>query len=76
MPHAEAERARIDPDPILAKAVADYNAANPSQAVELKYEEASPMLVTTSAFLALLPFLLPVLIGVSLYYAMRRRRTS
>jgi FtsH-like protein len=63
-----------DPDTILARAVADYNAANPSQAIELKYvSESQPLSVIGSVILSLLPVLL---IGGFVSYMMRTRRAS
>ena len=63
-----------DPDIILAKAVSDYNAANPSQTIELRYvSESQPVTVIGSVILSLLPVLL---IGGFFFYIMRTRRPS
>jgi hypothetical protein len=63
-----------DPDTILGRAVADYNAANPSQAIELRYvSEGEPVSVVGSVILSLLPVLL---IGGFFFYMMRTRRSS
>src|SRR5207248_9742110 len=59
-----------DPDTILAKAVQDYNAANPSQQVELKFGENNNSLsIVGSIVLSLLPVLL---IGGFFFYMMRQ----
>lgn len=61
-----------EPDTILARAVSDYNAANPSQAVALTYQqEAQTIGVVGSIILSLLPVLL---IGGFFYYVMMRAR--
>jgi hypothetical protein len=61
-----------DPDTILGRAVADYNAANPSQAIELRYaSESQPLGVISSIVLSLLPV---VLIGGFFYYTMTKAR--
>jgi len=63
-----------DPDTILVRAVADYNAANPSQAIELRYvSESQPVSVIGAVILSLLPVLL---IGGFFFYMMRTRRPS
>jgi cell division protease FtsH len=57
-------------DVLLSKAITDYNNANPSQRVELKYEENSQTLsVVGSIVLSLLPVLL---IGGFFFYMMRQ----
>jgi hypothetical protein len=61
-----------DQDTILVKAVADYNAATPSQAIELRYvSESQPVSVVGSVILSLLPVLL---IGGLFYYLMTKAR--
>jgi hypothetical protein len=61
-----------EPDTILAKAVSDYNAANPSKAVALTYQQEGQTIgVVGSIVLSLLPVLL---IGGSFYYLMMRAR--
>ena len=61
-----------EPDTILARAVSDYNAANPSQPVKLTYQqEAQTIGVVGSIILSLLPVLL---IGGLFYYLMMRAR--
>jgi ATP-dependent Zn protease len=63
-----------DPDTILGRAVAEYNAANPSQVIELRYvQESQPVSVIGSVILSLLPILL---IGGFFFYMMRTRRSS
>lgn len=63
-----------DPDTIIGKAVTDYNAAHPSQMIELRYESGTqPTGVIGSVVLSLLPVLL---IGGFFYYLMRSRRPS
>jgi ATP-dependent Zn protease len=63
-----------DPDTILGRAVAEYNAANPSQVIELRYvQENQPVSVIGSVILSLLPVLL---IGGFFFYMMRTRRSS
>ena len=60
------------PDTIVGRAVADYNAAHPSQPIELTYEsDAQPVSVVGSIILSLLPVLL---IGGFFYYVMMRAR--
>lgn len=64
-----------EPDTILAKAVSDYNAANPSRAVALTYQQESQSIgVVGSIVLSLLPVLL--LGGFFYYLVMRARRRS
>ena len=59
-------------DTVLARAVSDYNAANPSQAIALRYEQgAEPLGVFGSIVLSLLPVFL---IGGFFYYLMMRTR--
>lgn len=62
-----------EPDTILARAVTDYNAAHPSQQIELKYQADTqpPLSVVGSVVLSLLPVLL---IGGFFYYLMREAR--
>jgi hypothetical protein len=63
-----------EPDTIIGKAVADYNATHASQPIELRYESgAQPISVIGSVLLSLLPVLL---IGGFFYYLMRSRRSS
>jgi cell division protease FtsH len=63
-----------EPDTSLARAVLDYNAANPSQPIELRYEpEGQTVGVVASIVLSLLPVLL---IGGFFYYMMMRLRRS
>jgi len=72
-PAHKAQTTIPQPDTILAKAVADYNAANPPQATELRFEQSSQ----TVGLVSILPSVLVVLlVGGLLYYLMRRRRTS
>ena len=60
------------PDTIVGRAVADYNAAHPSQPIELTYEsDTQPLSVVGSIILSLLPVLL---IGGFFYYVMMRAR--
>jgi ATP-dependent Zn protease len=62
------------PDTALAPAVANYNAANPSQAIALRYEQGTqPIGVVGPIVLSLLPILL---IAGFFYYTMRTRRGS
>ena len=62
------------PDTVLAPAVSSYNAANPSQAIALRYEPGSqPIGVVGPIVLSLLPILL---IGGFFYYLMGARRRS
>jgi ATP-dependent Zn protease len=64
-----------EPDTVLAKAVSDYNAANPSRAVALTYQqESQPIGVAGSILLSLLPVLL--IGGFFAYLMMRARRRS
>src|SRR5438309_5874987 len=61
-----------EPDTILARAVTDYNAAHPSQQIELRYgADTQPLTVVGSVVLSLLPVLL---IGGFFYYVMREAR--
>ena len=64
-----------EPDTIIGKAVTDYNAANPSQPIELRYVavDTQPVTVIGSILLSLLPVLL---IGGFFYYVMTRARRS
>ena len=62
------------PDTVLTKAVVDYNAANPSAPVALKFqEETQTFPVIGSIALSLLPFLL---IAALVLYVLRTRRTT
>jgi ATP-dependent Zn protease len=67
------ERTTIQqPDEVFAKAIVDYNAANPAHPVDLRYETESQTLpVIGSIVLSLLPVLL---IGGFFYYMMMRAR--
>jgi hypothetical protein len=68
---AHREQATIlEPDTVLARAVFDYNAANPSQ-ITLRYTEDQGIGVAGPIILSLLPILL---IGGTLYYVMVRAR--
>jgi cell division protease FtsH len=59
-----------EPDEVFAKAILDYNATNPAQKVDLKYEKDSQTLsVVGSIVLSLLPVLL---IGGFFFYMMRQ----
>jgi len=61
-----------DPDTILGRAVTDYNAANPTKAIALTYQEEGQTLpVVGSIVLSLLPVLL---IGGFFYLLMMRAR--
>jgi hypothetical protein len=63
-----------EPDTILSRAVADYNAANPGRPVELRYEAQGLGVATMGQILlSLLPLLL---IGAVFYYFVRRARRS
>jgi ATP-dependent Zn protease len=64
-----------NPDTVLARAVIDYNAATPSQPIELRYEQGGgqPIGVIGSVVLGLLPV---VLIGGFFVYMMRTRRAA
>ncbi len=68
---ANKEQAQLpDQDQSLLKTVQDYNNANPSQAVELKYQQESTTLsIVGSIVLSLLPVLL---IGGFFFYMMRQ----
>jgi hypothetical protein len=60
------------PDTIVGRAVADYNAAHPSQLIDLTYEsDTQPVSVIGSIILSLLPVLL---IGGFFYYLMLQAR--
>jgi hypothetical protein len=60
-------------DTVLARAVSDYNATNPSQAIALRYEQgAEPVGVVGSIILSLLPVFL---IGGFFYYLLMRARS-
>lgn len=66
-----------EPDTILARAVSDYNAANPSRPITLKYEQGTqPTGVVGSIVLSLLPVLLIGAFFYYIYYLMGRRRRS
>jgi hypothetical protein len=59
-------------DTLFARAISDYNAANPSQAIALRYDQGSePIGVVGSIVLSLLPVLL---IGGFFYYLMMKAR--
>lgn len=63
-----------DPDTTLGRAITEYNAAHPSQAIELRYvSESQPVSVIGSIILSLLPVFL---IGGFFLYLMRNRRAS
>ena len=66
-----------EPDTLIGRAVADYNAANPSQPIQLNYvaQTTQPFSVVGSIILSLLPVLL---IGGFFYYmyTQRARRSS
>ena len=63
-----------DPDTTLGRAITEYNAAHPSQAIELRYVlESQPVSVIGSVILGLLPVFL---IGGFFLYLMRNRRAS
>lgn len=60
------------PDVVLAPSIANYNAANPSQAIALRYETGTqPIGVVGAIVLSLVPVLL---IGGFFYYLMGARR--
>ena len=61
------------PDTVLARALLDYNAAHPSQTIEVKVDEGpGPPL---AGLIDLPPVLLIVLIGVLIFTTMTRRRS-
>lgn len=61
-----------EPDTILVRAVSDYNAANPSQAISIRYEQGGQTFgVIGAVFLSLLPVFL---IGAFFYYLLIRAR--
>ncbi len=61
-------------DPVLARAVSDYNAANPSQAIEIRHtQDGQTIGLIGPILLSLLPV---VLIGGFFYYLMGARRRS
>ena len=63
-----------EPDTVLARAVSDYNAANPSQAIEIRHtQDGQTVGVIGPILLGLLPVLL---IGGFFYYLMGTRRRS
>ncbi len=63
-----------EPDTVLARAVSDYNAANPSQAIEIRYtQDGETVGVIGPILLSLLPVFL---IGGFFYYLMGARRRS
>lgn len=73
-PTHKEQTALPQPDTALAPAVANYNAANPSQAIALRYEQGTqPIGVVGPIVLSLLPILL---IGGFFYYLMGTRRRS
>ena len=58
----------------FSRAITEYNAANPSQTIELRYtSESQPVSVIGSIILSLLPVLL---IGGFFYYVMMKARRS
>ena len=60
------------PDTVLSRAIQDYNAAHPSQPVDLRFAPESAVVPTiASVFLSVLPVLL---IGGFFFYMMRTRR--
>jgi FtsH-like protein len=60
------------PDDVFAKAILEYNAANPTQRIDLRYEtEAQTLPVVGAVLLSLLPVFL---IGGFFYYMMLRAR--
>jgi hypothetical protein len=64
-----------EPDTILAKAVSDYNAAHPSQAIKLKYvQDGQPIGLVGPIVLSLLPVL--VIGGLFYYLVMKALRRS
>ena len=64
-----------EPDTVLARAVSDYNAAHPSQAIELRYVPDDQSLgVLGSILLSLLP--VSLIGGLFYYMLMRARRGS
>lgn len=64
-----------EPDTVLARAVSDYNAANPSQAIDLRYaRDGQGTSVVGPIILSLLPVLL--IGGIFYYLLMRSRRRS
>ena len=64
-----------EPDTVILPAISSYNAANPAQAIELRYTDPSGQTVgvIASIVLSLLPVLL---IGGFFYYTMGSRRRS
>jgi hypothetical protein len=63
-----------EPDTVLGRAVADYNATHPSQTIALRYQgESQPLSVVGSIILSLLPVLL---IGGLFYVLMMKARRS
>ena len=60
------------PDTVLARALVDYNAAHPSQTIEVKVDEGPPG-PPLAGLIDLLPVLLIVLIGALIFSTMRRR---
>jgi len=63
-----------DPDTVLARALLDYNAAHPSQTIEVKVDEGPPG-PPLAGLIDLLPVLLIVLIGALIFSTMTRRRS-
>src|SRR2546428_6956217 len=68
---SQKEQAQLqEQDQLLSKAITDYNTANPSQAVELKYQpDNNSLSIVGSIVLSLLPVLL---IGGFFFYMMRQ----
>ena len=61
-----------EPDTLIAPAVSNYNAANPSRAIDLRYTQDGQGLIPVGMIvLSVIPILL---IGAILYYVMARAR--
>ena len=72
-PAHKEQTALAQPDIILVKAISDYNAAHPSQMIEIRPEHVDQ----TAPLVSILPGLLAVLvIGLFAYYVVRRRPSS
>jgi hypothetical protein len=63
------------PDTILVRSIADYNAAHPSQQIEIRVQSQNPTVGTTTGIVSL-PFLLLVLLIAAFLYYMRSRRRA
>jgi ATP-dependent Zn protease len=61
-----------EPDTVLARSLLDYNAAHPSQTIEVRVDEGPPG-PPLAGLIDLLPVLLIVLIGALIFSTMRRR---